>query len=260
MSAQSQDIQITRDGATATLLLNRPDKRNALTVAMWRAIPELLAPLTQDRTLRLLIVRGAGGVFAAGADIAEFETIYATREAAIENHLIIQAAMTAVETFPAPTVAAIEGACVGGGCGLALACDLRYAADTARLGITPGKLGLAYGVSDTRRLVNAVGLSAAKDILFTGRLLDAAEALRVGLVDKVTPTPDLAPTLAHLTLQLAQASSHTARTTKTILAMLKAGVRDDTDETRALFADAFEGDDFKEGFRAFLEKRAPKFP
>lgn len=260
MADPTQDIQLTRKDGVATLLLNRPDKRNALTVAMWRAIPELLAPLVNDSALRLLIIRGAGGVFAAGADIAEFETIYATRDAAIDNHITIQAAMTAVETFPAPTLAAIEGPCVGGGCGLALACDLRFAAEGARLGITPGKLGLMYGVADTRRLVSAVGASAAKDILFTGRLLDAKEALRIGLIDALTPSGDLDARIDQFASALAAASTYTARSTKLILAMIAGGAREDTEATRAMFADAFEGPDFREGFRAFLEKRAPRFP
>lgn len=255
----TDEIHLTRDGATATLLLNRPDKRNALTVAMWAAIPPLLAGLADDATLRLLIVRGANGAFAAGADIAEFETVYASRDAAIENHLTIQAAMTAIETFPAPTLAAIEGACVGGGCGLALACDLRYATPNARFGITPGKLGLMYGVSDTRRLVAAVGLSAAKDILFTGRLFGATEALSLGLIDKVADESSLETLIATLAASLTSASSYTARTTKRILHRISEGARDDDDESRQLFADAFSGADFQEGFRAFLEKRKPSF-
>jgi enoyl-CoA hydratase/carnithine racemase len=258
MNANRQ-IYIERNGNLAQLILNRPEKRNALNVAMWRAIPEMLAPLREDRHLRALIVRGAGGVFSAGADIAEFDTVYASRQAAIDNHLTIQAAMTAVESFPAPTLAAIEGACVGGGCGLALACDLRIAEGDSRLGITPGKLGLAYGVSDTRRLVEAVGVSNAKQILFTGALIGAEEAKAIGLVDEVCAPGAIEQAVGEIVSALQSASGHTARTTKTILRMLASGVTDDTDESRALFGDSFDGEDFKEGFQAFMQKRAPRF-
>jgi enoyl-CoA hydratase/carnithine racemase len=254
------DIFIERNGPLLALTLNRPDKRNALTLAMWDAIPDLVTPYADDPTLRLLIVRGAGGVFAAGADIAEFETVYATREAALANQARMQRAMSALEDFPIPTLALIEGACIGGGCGLALTCDLRYASPGARFGITPGKLGLAYGVSDTRRLVQAVGLSAAKDILFTGRLMDAEEALSLGLIDKLADEQKLDLAADALVDALTRASSYTARATKRILRLVRDGETTDTDESRDLFADAFDGPDFKEGFRAFLEKRPPRFP
>jgi enoyl-CoA hydratase/carnithine racemase len=254
------DIALTRAETSAILLLNRPDKRNAITLAMWREIPALLAELSSDARLRALFIRGAQGCFAAGADIAEFETIYATRDHAIENHRIIQAAMQAVESFPAPTIAVIEGYCVGGGCGLALACDLRIAAADARLGITPGKLGLVYGVGDTRRLVQAVGLSQAKKLLFTGALIDAPEALRIGLVDQIAGPKNLEAEITGLLDQLQAASAHTARAVKDILALCAAGQREDDEASRAVFGDAFSGPDFQEGFRAFLEKRPPRFP
>lgn len=258
MSAEPE-IFVSRAGAVAELVLNRPAKRNALTMAMWRALPGLLAALAADPAVRVLIVRGAGGHFAAGADIAEFESVFATREAALANQADIQAAMTALEDFPVPTLALIEGACVGGGCGLALCCDLRFAAANAKLGVTPAKLGLAYGVADTRRLVQAVGLSAAKDILFSGRLLDAAEALALRLVDRAVAPEALRPAVEAYSAQLLAASSHTARTAKQVLRMIRDGQTADDDKSRALFADGFEGRDFREGRAAFLEKRAPDF-
>lgn len=245
------------NGARANIILNRPEKRNAITVAMWRKIPEMIKTCEADPKVRLIVIQGAGGVFASGADIAEFETIYATRENAIANHMVIQAAMQAVETCEKPTLALIEGACVGGGCGLALACDFRRAAPGARFGITPGKLGLVYGVADTRRLVQAVGVSAAKDILFTGRLIDAKEAAAIGLVDALSETLEAdADALANL---LSQASRHTMRTTKDILRRIASGQSDDDTQTRNMFADSFVGPDFIEGFTAFMTKRKPNF-
>lgn len=254
------DIALRMRGRVAELVLDRPEKRNAITMAMWSAMPGLLAEAAADPAVRVLVVRGAGAAFAAGADIAEFETTYATRDAALANQETMAKAMTALERFALPTIAAIRGACVGGGCGLALACDLRIADSTARVGITPAKLGLVYGVGDTRRLVEAVGFSAAKSLLFTGRILDAAEAQAIGLLDRVVDAQSLDAAVAEMAETIAGASSFTARATKAIIARLREGVREDDAESRALFADAFEGADFQEGRTAFLQKRTPRFP
>lgn len=253
------DIYLAEAGHTAEIILNRPLKKNAMTIEMWRRVPDLTAQALSRRGLRLLIVKGTGGAFSAGADIAEFSHLYATRDAAMENQSTIQAAMRAIEDFPLPTLAAIEGACYGGGCGLALACDLRFAAKDAKFAITPAKLGLAYGIDDTRRLANAVGLSRAKDILFTGRTLDADDALRIGLIDAIHDPLQLDRAVHSLSTSLASASSHSARASKEILRRLVSGQRHDDDETRGMFGDAFSGPDFREGFQAFVERRPPKF-
>lgn len=258
--AETDDIFLRRAGRRAELVLNRPAKRNAITLAMWAAIPDLLAEAEADPAVRALVVRGAGDHFAAGADIAEFETVYATREAALDNQATMARAMAALESFAKPSIAAIRGACVGGGCALALCCDLRLAAVDARFGVTPAKLGLAYGVSDTRRLVETVGFSAAKRILFTGTLIDAAEALRLKLIDAVHEPDALDGAVDTLEAELLAASGFTARAVKTSVAQLRAGATDDDEISRARFADAFEDDDFREGSRAFLDKRTPRFP
>jgi enoyl-CoA hydratase/carnithine racemase len=243
----------------ATLAFNRPHKRNALTVEMWASIPALVGQATADPEVKMLFVRGAGGVFAAGADIAEMPVVYASSQAALANDEKIQGAMRAIEDCPKPVIALIEGACVGGGCGLALACDLRFAAHGARFGVTPAKLGLVYGAADTRRLVQAVGLSRAKDILFTGRLLDAQEALNIGLIDQLV-APDALEGLAHDYAQkIAAASQFSVRGQKRILALLRGGA-DDAPESRDLFGASFVGPDFQEGFAAFMEKRPADFP
>jgi enoyl-CoA hydratase/carnithine racemase len=253
------DITLERHGHAAHMVLNRPEKRNALNEAMWRAIPALLAEAEADTSVRLLVVRGAGGAFAAGADISEFEEVYATPERAADYSRAIAAALDGLAAFPKPTLAMIEGACVGGGCGLALACDVRFAAEGSRFGITPGKLGLVYTLNDTRRLVNAVGLPAAKDILFTGRLLAADEALRLGLINRLVSPETLAGEVEAYGKLIAAASPRSARVTKQLMALIEAGQSEDDDATRALFLEAFSSADFQEGYRAFLEKRAPKF-
>lgn len=253
------DIELRVDGPVAEITLNRPDKKNAMTVAMWRRIPDLTAEALTRDAVRVLILRGAGGAFSGGADIAEFPSLYASRQAAIENQAVIQGAMAAIEEFPLPTLAVIDGVCYGGGCGLALACDLRFAAKTAKFAITPAKLGLVYGVDDTRRLVNAVGLSRAKDILFTGRAIDSGEALRIGLIDAVHEPADLESAAHAFAAALSSASSRSAKATKEILRRIASGQRHDDDATRAMFGEAFSGPDFQEGFRAFMERRPPKF-
>lgn len=253
------DIELAWNGPAATIVLNRPAKRNAMTLDMWRRVPDLVGEALAHGTTRLLVLRGNGGAFSAGADIAEFPEAYASAEAAIANQKTIQAAMTAVEQCPLPTLAAIDGACYGGGCGLALACDLRFATTGASFAITPAKLGLVYGIDDTRRLAAAVGPSRAKDILFTGRALPATEALQMGLVNAIHAPQDLDAAVEHLAQSLGAVSAHSARATKRILAKLADGCLHDDDESRSMFADAFSGADFREGFAAFIERRPPKF-
>lgn len=256
----SDHLKLTRDAATrtATLWFDRPASRNALTVAMWSAIPALVAQVAADDAVRVLFVRGAGGTFAAGADIAEMPAVYASEAAALANDERIQGAMQALETCAKPTIALIEGACVGGGCGLALACDFRFAAEGARFGITPAKLGLVYGAADSRRLVEAVGLSAARDLLFTGRLVDAGRALAIGLVDEVVAPEELEGFGLEQAARLAAASSWSISAQKEVLGLLRAGA-DGHPRSRALFGQSFTGRDFQEGYAAFTQKRPPRF-
>lgn len=254
-------LRLEVSGRRADLVIDRPEKRNAMSLAMWAALPGLLAQAEAVPGLRLLVLRGAKGCFSAGADIAEFEAIYADRATALATHRTIQAAMTALEQFPAPTLALIEGPCVGGGCGLALACDLRFAAADAQFGITPAKLGIAYGLADTGRLIAAVGEAAAMEILFTGRIFPAAEALRIRLIDRTAEDAGaLAAAGEAFAAELEAASSHTARAAKRMRTRIRAGAREEDDASAEAFADAVLGPDFQEGRNAFLAKRRPEFP
>jgi enoyl-CoA hydratase/carnithine racemase len=252
-------LRLTIDGDRAVLLINRPAKRNAITLAMWLALPNIAAAFAASPA-KVLVVRGAEGHFAAGADISEFEAVYATRESAAAYGAAVAAGVSALADLAKPTVALIEGACVGGGLAIALACDLRLAASNARLAITPAKLGLAYSLEDTKRLVDAVGPSAAKDILFTGRLLAADEALSLRLLDAIHPPEAIETQAFAKATQIAAASQHSVRVIKATVAMILDGVAADTDVTRSWFAEATEGPDFIEGRDAFLAKRPPVFP
>ena len=255
-----QTLRLDLDGGVALLTLNRPEKRNALNKAMWEALPQAVHAVAAEERAKVLVLTGAAGHFAAGADISEFETVYATRDSAQAYFATVARGMEAVAGLAKPVIAQIAGACVGGGMGLALCCDLRLAADDAKLGITPGKLGLMYSLADTKRLVDAVGASSAKDMLMTGRLLAAQEAHAIKLVDEVHPAADLARAVADKADAVAKASQWSARKTKAIISLILQGVAADTPQTEAWLLDAVEGADFIEGRDAFLAKRPPVFP
>ena len=252
-------IYLDTSGPHAVLTLNRPEKRNALNLGMWRRMIELLAEAESDPAVRVLIVTGAGPAFAAGADISEMEAVFGDSSIATTIAEVTYESQKALHRFPKPTLAMIRGACVGGGCGIALCCDLRFADTSAKLGITPGKLGLVYSLADTRRLIDAVGPARAKDVLYTGRIFQAEEARDVGLIDRLVEPDTLEAEVMAYADQICSASSFSAAATKRIVHMIGDGEADDTAETRQLFIDAFSGADFKEGFTAFQEKRAPDF-
>ena len=250
-------LYLDRHTHHAELVLNRPERRNALNAAMWQSLPDLLHEAAADESIRLLVVRGAGGAFTAGADISEFATVYATADAAAAYTKAIAAGLDALAHFPKPTLAAIRGACIGGG--LALSCDLRFSASDGRFGITPAKLGLAYTLNDTKRLIDAVGVSTAKDLLYSARLIDAAEALEIGLINRCFEPGALdAEVDAYIDLMLSR-SSGSARAIKRVIHLIRQGIDADTDETRQLFLGAFQSEDFQEGYQAFLDKRMPDF-
>lgn len=243
----------------ARLTLSQPKRRNALTAAMWQAIPNLLNELTKDKRLRVLIVTGDGDHFAAGADISEFETLYATAESSAKIGADIQRACEALSAVPVPTIAMIRGACVGGGCGISLCCDLRFADSTAKFGITPAKLGLVYPFCDIARLIDAVGVSNASDILLSARIMEASEAKTMGLVNRVVEVDALEEMVLDYAVGVSALSSESLRGMKSMISTYRGGQRQDTKDTREKFSAGFTSKDFSEGFRAFLEKRKPNF-
>lgn len=253
-------IRLIREGRIARLRLDRPARHNAITLAMWQALPALCAEIEADAAIRVVIIDGAGGqAFSAGADIGEFGTVFADAASTAAYNGAVRAALQAVEGLARPSIALVRGLCVGGGCGLALACDLRFAGDTARLGITPARLGLAYGFADTWRLVATVGPARAKDMLFSGRLMDPAEALAIGLVDRVLPDDAIEAAALDYAEDLATRAPLTIRAAKAMIEAMMAGADADTPETAALAAAAFASADFREGQAAFAERRPPQF-
>ncbi|MFI1864105.1 enoyl-CoA hydratase/isomerase family protein [Streptomyces jumonjinensis] len=240
---------IVADGV-ATVVISNPAKRNAMTAGMWRALPALLDGLAADRAVRALVLTGEGATFCAGADISSL------REPGAPVQELAVRAEDALAAFPKPTLAAVRGYCVGGGCQLAAACDLRFAAEGALFGVTPAKLGIVYPASSTRRLVALTGPSAAKYLLFSGELIDTARALRTGLVDEVLPADGLAERVAGFTRIVASRSQLTQAAAKEF-----AAGRADREAYWAARASEQTGvdGDTGEGVAAFLERRAPRF-
>ncbi|MEU6372955.1 enoyl-CoA hydratase-related protein [Streptomyces sp. NPDC046909] len=233
-------------GSVATVVIHHPAKRNAMTAAMWRSLPELLGTAAADPAVRALVLTGEGGTFCAGADIS---TLRGSPE---EAQGLAVAAEEALAAFPKPTLAAIRGHCVGGGSQLAAACDLRFAEEGSLFGVTPAKLGIVYPASSTRRLVALVGPAAAKYLLFSGELIDAARALRTGMVDELLPEGELDKRVAEFTRILVSRSQLTQAAAKEF-----AGGAADRD---AHWTEQARGSgDTAEGVAAFLERRPPRF-
>jgi enoyl-CoA hydratase/carnithine racemase len=254
-------LLLTRDGAVATVTINRPARLNALTYAMFAEFPELLKEAAALPGLRALVLRGAGTrAFSAGADISEFETTRMTREQTAVYDGAVLAAEEAVAAFPVPTIAAVHGHCYGGGCALAIACDVRFAAAGARFAITPAKLGIVYPLGGTKRLVDLVGPSRAKIILMSGADYSAARAQAFGLADEVFPDPAALDTgVRDFTDLLAARSGVTQRAVKVTVARILDGTTRDDEVQAELRAAALASPDYAEGVRAFLERRPPAF-
>lgn len=247
-SIRRMEPQLTVDIAdeVATVVITNPAKRNAMTAGMWRSLPGLLAPLAADPAVRVLVLTGAGETFCAGADISTLG------EPGDEQPTLAVRAEEALAAFPKPTLAAVRGFCVGGGSQLAAACDLRFAEEGARFGVTPAKLGIVYPASSTRRLAALMGPSAAKYLLFSGELIDTERALRTGLVDEVLPAGELDGRVAAFTRTLVSRSLLTQ-------AAAKEFTNGRTGRDAHWAEQAHGSGDIAEGVAAFLERRPPRF-
>ncbi len=240
-------------------VISQPARRNAVNAQMWADMPKVLNEAENSSGIKVLIVRGDGDHFASGADISEFETLYATRETSGKISEDIAAGFASLAQFPLPTIAMIRGACVGGGCGLALCCDIRFADNTSKFAITPAKLGLVYPFADVQRLIETVGIPNAKDILLSARLIKAERAEKMGLINKLFKPDELEEGVINYANGLAALSTQSAIITKKMFAAYQNGQSGETAKTMDWFLDGFVSDDFDEGYRAFLEKRKPDF-
>ena len=251
------EIAIVRAGQTAEVILNRPDKRNALNLAMWRGVAEAFAGLDADATLRCVVVRGAGGNFAAGADLAEFAAHRATAAQAEAYGRQMLAALSAVRDCRHPTIAAIEGLCVGGGLEIAVMCDLRLAAADSRFGIPIQKVGIAMPYPELAMLTQILGPTVMLEMLLEAQLHDAAWAERRGLVTRVVA--DLAAELQAAIGRITAGSPVSHRHHKRLVHRAAQENLTGDDETVRLSYAAVETDDYREGIQAFLQRRAANF-
>jgi enoyl-CoA hydratase len=253
-----ETVKIERDSRVATLVIDRPEKRNALNAVVRRELVEALEALRHDEAVRVIVFTGAGDkAFIAGADIGEFAERTPIDQ---RNAMAAPRIFDVIAAYPKPTIAMINGFALGGGCELALACDIRIAARSARLGQPEIRLGILPGGGGTQRLPRLVGAGRAMRLILTGELIDATEAERIGLVDQVVEDADLRETTqavagtiagySPVALELAKTAVRTAMETP-----LSAGLAHERD----LFVAAFASEDRMEGVTAFLEKREPDF-
>lgn len=244
-------LSVRTEGSTATVVIDNPAKRNAMTPDMWRQLPPLLDRLEADPAIRVLVLRGAGETFCAGADLGDLDGLLAAGDGSVAV-----VAEERLATFAKPTIARISGACVGGGCQLAVACDLRIAATGSRFGVPPARLGLVYPAPTTRRLVGLIGPSATKHLLFTAELIEADRALAVGLVDEVTDRLDAR--VGDIAEAIAARSQLTVVAAKEIVGMAVAG-RIEPDRVAGWHRLARDSGEAAEGVAAVTERRPATF-
>lgn len=230
-----------------------------MTTAMWAHLPELLEKARVRRNLRALWLRGTDHTFCSGADVQEFFSLAKNTDLVLANQAHIEQAQSALAKFPLPTLALIEGDCFGGGLALALSCDFRIASTDSRFAVTPARLGLTYSLMSTRRLYRAVGDAVCREMLLAARVLDGTQALDCRLVNQLATADQLEVEAQNLTRQLADLSPFSQSAIKRTLNSIE-GISSETEEVlHALMLSAFEGADFQEGTRAFLEKRKAVF-
>jgi enoyl-CoA hydratase/carnithine racemase len=247
-----------RDDGIFHVILNRPSVRNAVTFAMWRELAEIFARLSADRNVRSVVLKGAGNNFSVGADITEFERIRDDRHQSAAYEVAVDACSGAIAAIGKPVVAAISGYCLGGGCHLALACDFRFGDRTAMVGIPAARLSIVYGLHSVQRLLALAGVSNAKRILYSAELYAADEAASMGLIDELHE--DAALAAENFLQRLSMNAPLSIAGAKYILDGLSMGVGSlDPAAVQRLIDEASDSEDFKEGRRAFAEKRSPRF-
>jgi enoyl-CoA hydratase len=250
-----------KDGPIGSMIFNNPERHNATSLEMWQAATDILEDFANDPAIRVVVLSGAGGkAFVSGADISKFENERAT-EAAIKHYGKVSDRMnTALHTMPKPTIAMIQGWCIGGGVAVAITCDLRVCSEDSKFGVPAAKLGLGYGIKGIRRLADLVGPSATKEIFFTARHYTAPEALRLGLVNQVVPAAALAGFVKDYAETIAGNAPMTVNSVKRIVGELqKDPEARDVELCDRLVAECFASQDYVEGRRAFMEKRKPNF-
>ncbi len=260
MSAPAEQITVAEAEGVVTVTLNRPAKRNAVSLAQWRQLAAIFVGLGQQEGVRAVILTGAGGNFCAGADISEFATVRADATMGEAYEAVADSATRAVRDCARPTIAAVSGYAMGGGCGLALACDFRIGDASTRMGIPAARLGIVYGPLDCSLLLRQVGLSDAKRVLYSGRAFDLAECRRMGLLDMVAEQGSALEAARAFAADLAANAPLSIAGAKLVLEALASQTADARGgEIDAFIARAMDSADYREGAAAFTEKRVPRF-
>src|SRR5437660_2008395 len=258
--ADGKILQSVGDGV-GVITFNNPDKRNAMSLEMWEGLGQALVELRDNPDVRVVILVGAGDkAFVSGADISQFEKTRHNAAASEEYSKRSEAQRALLASYPKPTIACIRGFCLGGGMQVAMLTDIRFAAENSQFGIPAAKLGIAYGYDGLRNLVSLVGPSWARLIMYTGMRIDSAEALRIGLIDRVLPDAELWEATMAIARTISGNAPLAIQAAKiTIAQVLKDPDKRDMDAIKAIGTACMDSEDFKEGRQAFMEKRKPKF-
>ncbi len=255
------DILVQPAGAIATVVINRPKMRNAISLAMWTEIARVTEGLAKDGSVRAIVYRGAGReAFASGADISEVKENRKDTESALRYNAQTSAAYTTIRECPKPTIAMIFGFCIGGAMAVAMACDMRFAAEGSKFGIPAARLSIIYGADSVGQLVDLVGPAYAKDILYSARTVGDREALAMGFIQRLLPPDELEEYTYDYLRKVADNAPLSVQGAKLTIESYLLGLTEERrKKLKALGLEAFESEDYKEGTRAFLEKRAPRF-
>jgi enoyl-CoA hydratase/carnithine racemase len=258
--ADGKILQSVTDGV-GVITFNNPAKRNAMSLDMWEGLGNALVELRDDDDVRVVIMVGSGDkAFVSGADISQFEKVRHNAAASEEYSKKSDAQRALLANYPKPIIACIRGFCLGGGMQVAMAADIRIASDNSQFGIPAAKLGIAYGYDGLRHLVSLVGPSWARLIMYTGMKIDAAEAVRIGLVDRVLPDAELWDATMEIARTISGNAPLAIKAAKiTIAQVLKDPDKRDMNAIKQIGTECMDSQDFREGRQAFMEKRKPKF-
>lgn len=261
MQTLTEKLVARKDGAIGWIVFNNPQKHNAVSLEMWEALPVVLDEFAKDAQIRVVILKGEGEkAFISGADISQFKEKRGSAAAVQTYNAASDRASRALNEFPKPLIAMIHGYCIGGGLGVATACDLRIASDNSRFGVPAAKLGLGYRYSGIKRLTELVGPSFAAEIFYTGRQFDAQEALQMGLVNRVLPVADLEKYVLDYAMTMTNNAPLTiAAVKRSLLELRKDPGERDLALCQKMVEDCFASEDYAEGRTAFMEKRKPVF-
>jgi len=252
------DIEVKTENRIAVITINRPQRRNSLTFAMWKELAQLFRELGAADGVRGIVLTGAEGTFSAGADISEFGQVRSNAEQGHAYEKAVDDCADAISGAPKPTIAAVNGFCFGGGCGIAMACDFRFVHPNAVFSIPAAKLSIVYGMRETQNLLALVGLPNAKRILFSAERFNGESALKMGFADRIETDP-LAAAI-QFAESLAESAPITIAGSKLVLTGLAMGPGAlNAEDVRRVVEKAFDSEDYREGQRAFLEKRPPVF-